>query len=96
MKFLCCVLSISGPKSIKSPGITIKTDSKANKIAFIKQIAISWPSLNCMNSMATKPPIVVRELAPISGIDLLRAVMAASRMGSVWCSSLNRLQRITA
>ena len=57
---------------------------------------MSGPILNCMNSMAARPPTVVRELAPISGMALLRAVMAASRVGMVCFSSLNRLQRITA
>ena len=52
-------------------------------MALIRQTAISGPSLNCMNIMATSPPMVVSELALISGMALLRAMMVASRMGSV-------------
>ena len=62
----------------------------------MRQMAMSGPMRNCMNIMATSPPMVVRELAPISGMALLSATMVASRMGRVWCSSLNRLQRMMA
>ena len=57
---------------------------------------MSGPSLNCMNSMATRPPMVVRLLAPISGMDLLRDTMTASRSASRRCSSLKRLQKMMA
>ena len=62
----------------------------------MRQMPISGPILNCMNSMAARPPTVVSELALISGIERLSAAMAASRMGSVSCSSLKWLQRMTA
>ena len=57
---------------------------------------MSGPILNCMNSMAARPPTVVRELALISGMARLRAAMAASRMGMVSRCSLKWLHRITA
>ena len=37
-------------------------------MALIRQMPISGPILNCMNSMAASPPIVVNELAQTSGI----------------------------
>ena len=70
--------------------------SSANKIDLMRQSAISGPSLNRMKSIATRPPMVVRLLAPISGIDLLSETMTASRSGSSRCSSLNRLQKMMA
>ena len=73
------------------------TDKSANSTALIRLIAMSGPILNCMNIMAIRPPMVVRLLEPISGMPLLRAVMAASRMGRPFSrSSLNRLHRMTA
>ena len=72
---------MSGPKSISSPGITRNADSSAKAMDLMRQMAMSGPSLNCMNSIATMPPTVVRQLAPISGMDLLSAAMTASRMG---------------
>ena len=72
------------------------TDSRAHIMDLIRQIAMSGPILNCMNIMAARPPIVVRELEPISGMPLLSAITTASRVGRTSCSSLNRLQRITA
>ena len=65
-------------------------------MALIRQMPMSGPILNCMNSMAQRPPIVVRELEPIFTMALLKAAMAASRVGRVFRSSLNRLQRMTA
>ena len=76
--------------------MTTNTDKIANKMDLIRQMPISGPILNCMNIMAARPPMVVRLLAPISGMPLLRATMTASRRGRVWCSSLKRLHRITA
>ena len=96
MKLLWRVFSIHGPKSISRQGMNTNTENRAKKIALMRQMPISGPSRNCMNSMATSPPTVVRLLAPISGMPLLRAWMTASRSGSVSCSSLKRLQRITA
>ena len=87
---------MSGPKSISSPGITTNADSRAKKMDLIRHSAISGPSLNCMKSIAIRPPMVVRLLAPISGMDLLSATMTASRSGSSRCSSLKRLQKIMA
>ena len=66
------------------------------KMDLIRQIAMSGPSRNCMNSIAIRPPTVVSELAPISGMDLESAIMTASRMGSTRCSSLKRLQKMIA
>ena len=87
---------MSGPKRTSRPGITTNADSSAKPIDLMRQMAISGPSLNCMKSIATRPPMVVRELAPISGMDLLSARMTASRMGSDLCSSLKRLQKMMA
>ena len=64
------------------------TEANANIIAFIRHIAISGPTLNCMNIMAIKPPMVVRELDAISGIALLNATITASFVGKCSCSSL--------
>ena len=83
-----------GPNSISSPGITTKADSSANRMDLIRHRAMSGPSLNC--SMATRPPMVVRLLAPISGMDLLRDTITASRSASRRCSSLKRLQKMMA
>ena len=88
MKFLCLVLSIKGPNHTKSPGITTNTESNAKKIDLIKLIPISGPILNCINNIANKPPMVVRLLAVISGIDLLSAATTASLIGRLLCSSL--------
>ncbi len=64
--------------------MTTKTDSMENRMALMRQMAISGPILNCMNSMATRPPMVVRELELISGILLASDSMTASfsRAGS--------------
>ena len=74
---------MSGPNSTSSPGMITNTDKSANTIALMRQMPISGPILNCMNSIAARPPTVVSELAPISGMALLSATMAASRTGSV-------------
>ena len=79
-----------------SPGISKNTARRLSKIALIRHSAISLPIPNCMNIMAISPPIVVSELEKISGIDLLSATISASLMPSVWCSSLYRLQKMTA
>ena len=76
---LWCVLSISGPKSMSRPGMMKKTEPSAKNIDLIRQMAISGPTLNCMNSMAMRPPMVVRLDAPISGMPLESASMTASR-----------------
>ena len=78
------------------PGIKRNTDKRLRMIALIRTIPISAPIPNCMNSMATRPPIVVRELPVISGIDLDRATMQASLGSSVICSSLYLFRKITA
>ena len=96
MKFLWRLFSISGPNITSSPGMTTKTESSANKIALIRQMPMSGPILNCMNSIAARPPIVVSELAPISKMALLSATIAASRMSCVCLSSLKRLLKMTA
>ena len=95
-KLRCPVFSIKGPKSTSRPGITKKTESRAKRMAFMRQMPMSGPILNCMKSMAARPPMVVRALALISVMARLRAAMAASRMGRVWCCSLKWLQRMTA
>lgn len=56
---------------------------KSVKMDLIRQMAMSGPIRNCMNIMATRPPMVVRLLAQISGMPLRRAAMTASRRGSV-------------
>ena len=76
--------------------MTTKTDSMENRMALIRQMAISGPILNCMNSMATRPPMVVRELELISGILLASDSMTASFKGRVSCSSLKWLQKMMA
>ena len=73
IRLLCSVFFITFPNSIRSPGINTNTDSIAKNIALIRQIAISGPSLNCINSIAAIPPIVVIELPATSGIELCRA-----------------------
>ena len=90
-KVLCFVLSMRFPKIIRKPGITRNTESRENRMALIRQTAMSGPSLNCMNIMAIRPPTVVRLLAPISGIAFDREMMTASRRSCVSYSSLNRL-----
>ncbi len=44
---------------------------------------MSGPILNCINSIAARPPTVVRELALISGMDLVSA--AYSRLADRHC-----------
>ena len=78
--------------SISSPGITVNTDSSENKIALMRFTAMSGPSLNCMNIMAIRPPMVVRLLAPTSGMAFDSEMMTASRSSWVWRSSLKRLE----
>ena len=80
--------------SISSPGITVNTDSSENRIALMRFTAMSGPSLNCMNMniMAIRPPMVVRLLAPTSGMAFDREMMTASRSSWVWRSSLKRLE----
>ena len=85
---MCFVLSIALPKSIMSPGISKNTARRLSTIARMRHSAISLPMPNCMNIIAIRPPTVVSELDEISGIALLSATMSASRMPSVWCSSL--------
>ena len=87
---------MSGPNSISRPGITTKAESSANRMDLMRHRAMSGPSLNCMNSMATRPPMVVRELELISGMLLLSDSMTASFSGMVWCSSLKWLQKMMA
>ena len=78
--------------SISSPGITVNTVSREKKMAFMRHTAMSGPRRNRMNSMAINPPMVVRLLAPTSGMALLRERITASRRSWVAFSSLKRLQ----
>ena len=59
--------------------MTINTDSSEQRMALMRQMAMSGPRRNCINSMATRPPTVVRLLAPTSGMALLREITTASR-----------------
>ena len=56
--------------------MTTKTDSMENRMALIRQMAISGPILNCMNSMATRPPMVVRELEELTHSRIDPALIA--------------------
>ena len=94
-KFLCSVFFIHLPKIISNPGITKNTDKIAKMIALIKQIAMSWPNLNCINIIATIPPMVVKQLLPISGIAFDNASITASFRGNFSYSSLKRFTKIT-
>ncbi len=85
------VFSISLPNSIRKPGITRNTENSEKKIALIRLMAISGPSRNFINIMAMRPPTVVRLLAPISGMALLREMTTASCRSWVMRSSLKRL-----
>ena len=76
--------------------MTTNTEIIEKRMALMRQVAISGPILNCMNSMATRPPMVVRELELISGMLLLSDSMTASFSGMVWCSSLKWLQKMMA
>ena len=76
--------------------MTTNTESIAKRMDLMRQTAISEPMRNCMNSIATRPPTVVRELELISGMLLLRDSMTASFRGMVWCASLKWLQKMMA
>ena len=93
---LCCVFKSAGPNSISSPGMTTNTDAIARRIALIRLIAISGPSLNCIHAIAAIPPTVVSELPNTSGTACVRASTTDSRRGSLVLSSLNLFIRITA
>ena len=77
-------------------GGAVRQGEAVNMVALMRQMPMLGPILNCMNSMAARPPTVVRELALISGMARLRAAMAASRTGMVSRCSLKWLHRITA
>ena len=77
-KFLWDVLSIILLKSIRRPGISVNTHIILSIMAFIKTRPISNPILKCINIIAPKPEMVVRQLPDISGIALESAVIAAS------------------
>ena len=96
IRLLCWVLMMAGPNTMSRPGITTNTDSIARRIALIRQIAISGPSLNCMHAIAAIPPTVVSELPNTSGTAWERASTTDSRRGRRLFSSLNLLIRITA
>ena len=89
---MCRVFSIRLPISISSPGMTVKTENREKMIALIRLTAISGPRRNFMNIMATRPPTVVRLLAPTSGMAFDRETMTASRSSCLVRSSLKRLQ----
>lgn len=63
-------------KMIKSGNKNI-TVIKLHIIPFDKIIPISAPIFSCIKTRASKPAIVVRELAQISGIDLVTVFLTA-------------------
>ena len=68
--------------NISKPGINVNTDSRLQKMALMRTLPISNPMPNCMNISAPKPEMVVKLLAEISGMALLKAVIVAS-LGSI-------------
>ena len=76
--------------------MTTKTASMEKRMALMRQTPISAPTRNCMNSIATRPPMVVSELELISGILLAVASMTASFSSKLCFSSLKWLQRMMA
>ena len=96
IRFLCLVASIQRLNSTRSPGISVNTESRLNKIALISTVAISMPMPKCIKPKAARPLMVVSELEEISGMALASAAMQASRVGLVSCSSLKRWHRIMA
>ena len=77
-----CVLSIHGLMYMISAGIRKNTVSIRNRIALMSTRLISSPILIFMNESASKPEIVVRLEAEISGMASVSARMVASR-GSI-------------
>ena len=78
------------------PGIRVNTDSKLRKMDFTSTMAMSAPIENFIKANAPKPPMVVSEDAPISGIALLSAAIAASMAGLVSFSSEKRWHKMMA
>lgn len=79
MKLRWAVFSIRRLKTISSPGIRVNTERMLKRMAFTSTMPRSRPMPNCMNIMAMRPARVVRQLEEISGMDLLKARMQASR-----------------
>ena len=78
-KLRCWVLWMALEKSIKSPGIRVKTESMLKQMALMSTRPMSKPRPNCMNIMAAKPEMVVRELEEMAGIEYASAEMQAAR-----------------
>ena len=68
---------------ISRPGMSKKTVVRLQIMLLIRTMPISAPILNCMVVSATSPETVVRLLEEISMIALERALISASRAGSV-------------
>ena len=74
-----CVLSIHGLMYMMSAGIRKNTVSIRNRIDLMSTRLISSPILIFMNESASRPEIVVRLEAEISGMASVSARMVASR-----------------
>ena len=81
----------------------IRAGMKKNTASMEKRIDLqstspkSFPILNCMNTSATIPDMVVRELDDISIMALLKAVIIASLASSpLSCSSIYLWNRMMA
>ena len=68
-KLRCFVFRIALEKSISSPGIRVKTESMLKQMALMSTRPMSKPSLNCMNIIAARPEMVVRELDEMAGME---------------------------
>ena len=74
-----CVLSIHGLIYMMSAGMRKNTVSIRNRIDLMSTRLMSSPILIFMNESASKPEIVVRLEAEISGMASVSARMVASR-----------------
>ena len=79
---------MSLPQHMSSAGISRNTDSRLHTMDLMSVTPMSKPRRNFIKVIAVSPAMVVRLLAEISGMDIVSASMAASRIGFVLCSSL--------
>ena len=96
MKLRCFVFSIARLNMSSSPGMSRNTVSIEISMDFISTLPRSPPRPNCMNVIATRPPMVVSEDEAISGIAFDSASTAASYGSKYRRSSAKRLHRMMA
>ena len=96
MKLRCFVFSMDRLNIRSSPGMSRNTVSIEISMDFISTLPRSPPRPNCMNVIATRPPMVVSEDEAISGIAFDSASTAASYGSKYRRSSAKRLHRMMA